>query len=166
MKKCKRQFSVKNPISTGVNSLTSSLALMAEKGRNLRDVLYTKLQECAYFCHVSREPTCVTSAYDLPAAANKICGAKQRAGAGKSWLGMQKLATPPKLMNGTEVLQRHIQHHKVSKPFGWSFSSPCLPLPEPPSTATHPAILTCPLPPLTFSSDASGRAAQLFAPYH
>lgn len=117
MEKCKRKFSDKNSISTGINSLTSSLALMAEEERNLGDILNTELQECAYFCHVSRESTCIASAYDLPAAANKICGAKQRARAGKSWLGVQKLATPPKQMKGAKVFQWHIQHHEVLKPF-------------------------------------------------
>lgn len=81
MEKCKRKFSVQNPIGTGINSLTSSLALMAEEGRNLGDILNTELQECAYFCHVSRESTCIASAYDLPAAANKICGEELTGGA-------------------------------------------------------------------------------------
>lgn len=96
---------------------------MAEEGRKLGDRT-TELQECAHFYHVSREPTCISSAYDLPAAANKIRGAKQRAGAGKSWLGVQELATPPNQMKGTGVLQWHIQHHVMSKPFGWSIFSP------------------------------------------
>lgn len=77
MERCKRQFSAKTRISTGVNSLTSSLALMAEEGRHLGDNLHRKLQECAYFCHISREPTCIASAHDLPAAASKIRGVKQ-----------------------------------------------------------------------------------------
>lgn len=95
MEQCKKQFSVKNPISTGTNLLISSLALMAEEGRKLGDIT-TELQECAYFCHISRESTCISSAYDLPAAANEIRGAKQRAEAGKSWLGVQELTTPTK----------------------------------------------------------------------
>lgn len=118
MERYKRKFSVKKPISAGTNFLTSSLALMG--GRNLGNILNTELQECAYFCHASREPTCTARACNLPAAANQIRGAKQRAGAGKSWLGVQK-----KQMKGAEVSQWHIQHHEVSKPFGWSISSPC-----------------------------------------
>lgn len=94
---------------------------------------------------------------------------QSRVGAGKSWLGVPKLANPrppPKQMKGTEVLQWHIQHHEVSKPFGRSMSSPCPLLPVPPSTAVRPVILICSGPPLTVSNQAGGQGCSGFVLCH
>lgn len=60
---------------------------MAEEVRNLGDILNSELGGCAYFCHISSEIACITSAYELSAPANKVCGVKQRAGGGRSWPG-------------------------------------------------------------------------------
>lgn len=91
---------------------------MAEEVRNLGDILNSELGGCAYFCHISSEIACITSAYELSAPANKVCGAKQRAGGGKSWpWGVQKLAPPPRQMKGVKAVQWCIRHHEGLKPF-------------------------------------------------
>lgn len=82
MEKCKRQSSVKNSISTGINFSISSLALNVEEGKNLGEILNTELQEYAYFCHVPRGPTCIA------------CGAKQ-SGSREELAGGAEAGKPP-----------------------------------------------------------------------